>query len=254
MKTIEFKNSNVREQGHIITSFLKNCTPHLAYQFYGNELKIAGFDEAELNNANEFITDVIADEATCLVLSFVRPGEDIKSFEFLFMGLSEKIYDIVEVDSSNYIVYFKHSPKKNLVKIREFFERNPSYCADVYVLAYDGKIHPNNLIRSDYIPHVPGRFEATEWFLLHKDRIAYFNYEEIKGIVDKINDDYLQTREMFCVTVRANGLISFTCDNRVGRRVYDLLIKELDKLTPVKVGVNYLDWVKAGLIDEDSKF
>ena len=254
MKTIEFKNSNVREQGHIITSFLKNFTPHLAYQFYGNELKIAGFDEVELNKANEFITDVIADEATCLVLSFVRPGEDIKSFEFLCMVLSEKIYGIVEVNSSNYIVYFKHSPKKNLTKIREFFERNPSYCADVYVLAYDGKIHPNNLIRYNYIPQVPGRFEATEWFLLHKDRIAYYNYEEIKGIVDKINDDYLQTREMFCVNVRANGLTSFACDNRVGHRVYDLLMKELDKLTPVKVGVNYLDWIKAGLIDEDSKF
>lgn len=254
MKTIEFKNSNVREQGHIITSFLKNSTPHLAYQFYGNELNIAGFDEVELNKANEFIADVIADEATCLVLNFVKPDEGIKFVEMLFKAASEKVYDIVEVDSNNYIVYFKYSPKKSLAKLREFFEDNPSYGADAYTLAYDGKVHPNNLVRYGYIPHVPGRLPATEWFLLHKDRIAYYNYEEIKGIVDKINDDYLQTREMFCVTVRANGLTSFTCDNRVGRRVYDLLIKELDKLTPVKVGANYLDWIKAGLIDENSKF
>ena len=83
MKTIEFKNSSLWAYTHIITSFLRNVTPHLAYQIYGNELTIGGFNEDELKRAKEFIDDVLRGEATCLVASYVAKDKRHGNFQIV---------------------------------------------------------------------------------------------------------------------------------------------------------------------------
>lgn len=255
MKTVEFKNNSLWAYSHIITSFLKNVTSHLAYQFCGSELTIGGFNEEELKRAKEFIDDVLHGDATCLVASYVAKDKGRLNIMAIFRAHSEKVYEVEKVSHGVYIVYFKRSAEKNADKLLEYFDCNPGEGMDVYTLGYDGVPHRNNLIRIDEPFSVNDSSTPIELVLVYKDRFAHYDSDTIQRVLNNVNIQFSQTEHLVRACVRSNGTTSFFLERQIVWQTYLALMEELDRIEPVQVGTNCLYWIKTtGFKNENTQF
>lgn len=259
MATLTIANTLTPRKMKRLTTFISRCTPSVNLETTTDEITFWTYSDVELETVKGFVNGLVENTASSVVISFTSENSEMNE-----ATISDAIYyatgnnfDIVDrlnlsnnlckIDDKTYILYF-NSPFPQIQGFKHYLSMKPILGIEVFSTDLEDNVQLNRIrYRGKRPTETDSEYGAcAECILVHKDRFAYYNQDDIERVVENVN---LYTRDFvfrLVYNTYPNGVTAFYIPPYLFDKVYCILSKELEKIKPVFVGEDAMAYIRSG--------